>query len=111
MHETQDNANHIHSVWRDFSGDFGGDRLKTHYETSHRTPEGVGSISLERLCGPHFASGIMQRFNCKEMKDRTSTGVQFHQGSPHTSPKSGNGSRVTDRLWDVADLIALWECL
>jgi len=35
MDDTQDNANHIHSVWRDFNGDFGGDTLKTHYETSH----------------------------------------------------------------------------
>ena len=32
---TQDNANHIHSVWRDFGGDFGGDLLKAHYESSH----------------------------------------------------------------------------
>jgi len=35
MDETQDNANHIHSVWRDFSGDFGADLLREHYETSH----------------------------------------------------------------------------
>ena len=34
---TQDGANHIHSVWRDFSGDWGGDPLKAHYEASHRT--------------------------------------------------------------------------
>ena len=33
---TQDDANHIHSVWRDFNGDFGLDLLKMHYETSHR---------------------------------------------------------------------------
>jgi hypothetical protein len=33
---TQDNANHIHSVWRDLNGDFGGDLLKAHYETSHQ---------------------------------------------------------------------------
>lgn len=33
---TQDNANHIHSVWRDFNGDFGGDLLKAHYKTSHQ---------------------------------------------------------------------------
>jgi len=33
---TQNNANHIHSVWRDFNGDFGLDLLKSHYETSHR---------------------------------------------------------------------------
>jgi len=32
---TQDNANHIHSVWRDFDGDFGGDLLKAHYEDGH----------------------------------------------------------------------------
>jgi hypothetical protein len=40
LDETQDNANHIHSVWRDFNGDFGGDLLKAHYETDHRNREG-----------------------------------------------------------------------
>jgi hypothetical protein len=36
---TQNNANHIHSVWRDFTGDFGQDLLQEHYKTSdhHRT--------------------------------------------------------------------------
>jgi hypothetical protein len=29
-------ANHIHSVWRDFAGDWGGDLLETHYQESHR---------------------------------------------------------------------------
>jgi hypothetical protein len=33
--DTQDNANHIHSVWRDFTGDFGEDLLQQHYQTSH----------------------------------------------------------------------------
>jgi hypothetical protein len=33
---TQNNANHIHSVWRDFDGDFGLDLLKRHYQASHR---------------------------------------------------------------------------
>jgi hypothetical protein len=33
--DTQDNANHIHSVWRDFNGDFGEDLLKDHYQASH----------------------------------------------------------------------------
>lgn len=32
---TQNNANHIHSVWRDLTNDFGGDILKQHYEQSH----------------------------------------------------------------------------
>lgn len=34
--DTQDHANHIHSVWRDFADDFGVDLLKQHYQTSHR---------------------------------------------------------------------------
>ena len=34
--DTQDNANHIHSVWRDFEGDFGLDLLKEHYQSSHQ---------------------------------------------------------------------------
>jgi hypothetical protein len=29
----QNNANHIHSVWRDFDGDFGRDILRDHYKT------------------------------------------------------------------------------
>src|SRR6266705_2213296 len=33
--DTQDNANHIHSVWRDFTGDFGEDLLQQHYEAGH----------------------------------------------------------------------------
>ena len=32
---TQNNANHIHSVWRDFNGDFGEDLLKEHYLHDH----------------------------------------------------------------------------
>lgn len=31
---TQNQANHIHSVWRDFEGDFGEDLLRTHYQTA-----------------------------------------------------------------------------
>ncbi len=32
---TQNNANHIHSVWRDFNGDFGLDLLAMHYQQGH----------------------------------------------------------------------------
>lgn len=32
---TQDNANHIHSVWRDPTGDFGSDVLAEHYARAH----------------------------------------------------------------------------
>jgi hypothetical protein len=35
---TQNNANHVHTVWRDFDGDFGRDILKEHLD-AHRDPE------------------------------------------------------------------------
>ena len=31
---TQNDANHVHSVWRDLENDFGGDALARHYEES-----------------------------------------------------------------------------
>jgi hypothetical protein len=31
---TQNNANHVHSVWRDFNGDFGEDLLRAHYQAA-----------------------------------------------------------------------------
>lgn len=31
---TQNRANHIHSVWRDFDGDFGRDLIREHYQSS-----------------------------------------------------------------------------
>ncbi len=34
---TQDNANHIHTVWRDLRNDWGEDLLRSHYTASHRT--------------------------------------------------------------------------
>jgi hypothetical protein len=33
---TQDQGNHIHSVWRDYENDFGADLLKAHYSASHQ---------------------------------------------------------------------------
>lgn len=33
---TQNNANHIHTVWRDFDNDFGDDALRKHYEQAHQ---------------------------------------------------------------------------
>lgn len=32
----QNNANHIHTVWRDFNSDFGADLLALHYKQDHR---------------------------------------------------------------------------
>jgi hypothetical protein len=36
---TQDNANHIHTVWRDFKNDFGRDLLREHYEAHQQDAE------------------------------------------------------------------------
>ena len=33
---TQRGVNHVHSVWRDFEHDFGGDVLSDHYRAAHR---------------------------------------------------------------------------
>ena len=35
----QDNGNHVHSVWRNKSEDFGAQLLGEHYRTSHVRPE------------------------------------------------------------------------
>jgi hypothetical protein len=32
---TQNNGNHVHSIWRDFNGDFGRDLLREHIKTAH----------------------------------------------------------------------------
>lgn len=33
---TQNDGNHVHSVWRDFAGDFGRDRLREHLQNDHQ---------------------------------------------------------------------------
>jgi hypothetical protein len=35
---TQNDANHVHTVWRDFNGDFGEDILAVHYTNAHQPP-------------------------------------------------------------------------
>jgi len=32
---TQNGANHVHTVWRDFNGDFGRDLLREHVQAAH----------------------------------------------------------------------------
>ncbi len=36
---TQNNANHVHAVWRDFDGDFGRDLLGEHLKAAHSAPQ------------------------------------------------------------------------
>jgi hypothetical protein len=40
--DTQNGANHIHTVWRDFAGDFGRDLLREHYRSAHRAGSQAG---------------------------------------------------------------------
>jgi len=37
---TQNDANHIHTVWHDLERDFGRDLLRQHYETGHHHAHG-----------------------------------------------------------------------
>jgi hypothetical protein len=39
---TQNNANHIHAVWRDYDGDFGRDILAEHYKADHKNSAAPG---------------------------------------------------------------------
>ena len=39
---SQNDGNHVHSVWRDFSGDFGRDLLRDHYRTTRAASGGPG---------------------------------------------------------------------
>jgi len=49
---TQNEANHIHTVWRDFNGDFGEDLLREHYQTTpHGAPEQY-SLRQDKLPQP-----------------------------------------------------------
>jgi hypothetical protein len=46
LDNTQNNANHIHTVWRDPANDFGGDLLRQHYEqVPHGTAGGTAGTS------------------------------------------------------------------
>ena len=38
---TQNNANHVHAVWRDFKNDFGEDFLRRHYQQSPHNPQSL----------------------------------------------------------------------
>ena len=41
--DTQNEANHIHTVYRDLERDFGGDALRAHYRLSHRSIGPIGA--------------------------------------------------------------------
>ncbi len=45
LDNTQDEANHIHSVWRDFAGDWGEDLLAQHYQNSPHHQKAVAPPS------------------------------------------------------------------
>jgi hypothetical protein len=43
---TQDDANHIHTVWRDFDGDFGRDLIREHYLNSRHQRSGSPPVTV-----------------------------------------------------------------
>jgi hypothetical protein len=43
---SQNGGNHVHSVWRDFNGDFGRDLLREHIKAAHR--DGGGALAEAR---------------------------------------------------------------
>lgn len=51
---TQNGANHVHTVWRDFSGDFGDDALADHYR---RFPAGTSAGADHGHSHPHSHDG------------------------------------------------------
>jgi hypothetical protein len=48
---TQNNANHIHTVWRDFDGDFGRDLLREHYRNAPHPALTGGPGAGHNSCG------------------------------------------------------------
>jgi Protein of unknown function (DUF3500) len=55
---TQNDANHIHSVWRDFEGDFGRDLLREHLRDDHQGGDGhVGAAPHVHDGTPHLHEG------------------------------------------------------
>jgi TonB family protein len=79
--DTQNNANHIHSVWRDFNGDFGDDLLREHYQTSQHgapdknemgqdTSEQIYQIGKDGVSGPAFTYREMAKYTPEACKNK-----------------------------------------
>lgn len=49
---TQNDANHIHAVWRDFTNDWGEDLLAAHYASAHRHADHAHSAARDHLSTP-----------------------------------------------------------
>jgi len=67
---TQNNANHIHSVWRDFNGDFGEDLLREHYQT---TPHGAPQQGALRQGAPQQPTQVSADPGRKLVQPMTAT--------------------------------------
>lgn len=69
---TQNNANHIHTVWRNFENDFGRDLLREHYAHSH-----IGKSGPRGDAGNAPEEGFVSLFDGKTLK-----GWKKHMGLP-----------------------------
>ena len=73
---TQNDANHIHSVWRDFNGDFGRDLLREHYKTvAHRRRR------RSRRRGPAFVPD-----QPRSLRSRGRRSLRSAEGHPRSGP-------------------------
>jgi len=72
--DTQNNANHIHSVWRDFNGDFGEDLLREHYQT---TPHDSA------VTGPIFEEGDLRKDGVNKQTILHSERATFTEAARH----------------------------
>jgi Protein of unknown function (DUF3500) len=61
LDDTQDNANHIHSVWRDLTGDFGEDLLQQHYQASHQKKAGPPNSRSPRRLVTNWSGNSMRK--------------------------------------------------
>jgi hypothetical protein len=97
--DTQNNANHIHSVWRDFNGDFGEDLLREHYQA---TPHGAPQQGAARQDGPQDSAQFGRMIRPAEAaflprQDRpqqAARSVAYSSGAPVQDPNRTSRPKV-----------------
>ena len=55
---TQNDGNHVHSVWRDFKGDFGRDLLREHLRTSRAKHLRNSQVQLRKRSQRRWEAGL-----------------------------------------------------
>lgn len=116
---SQNNANHVHSVFRDFKGDFGHDLLAEHYAKEHknkwRRPGretggqrkpiarfGIGvfiaSTLTTRQVGLHFFEKSRRLRGDRHLRQRIRNELTFKKSVPPTGPGAATVDRGRPRM-------------